>query len=493
MAVSNIGKGAILSYVAIVFNIAISFFYTPWMIKQIGLSDYGLYNLALSFISYFVLDFGLNQAVQRFIAKYRAENDELMVSKMIGITTRVYLIIDSVIFAILLILYFFLEGIFTGLTPVEIERLKVLYAIAGICSVLSFMFRPMAGVMMAYEYFVEEKILELINRVGAVLLICIALLLGADVFALVLVNGIVSVLTSFFKFIVFKRKSKLKILWSYFDKNQLKAIFSFSLWTMGTGLAQRMRITIIPTILGILSNSHEIAIFALYMSLDAMFYSFTSAMNGLFMPKVARAVVSEDREAISELMIKVGRLQLYIITLLFTGFCVFGSQFIHLWVGDEFKDVYLLLIMGTLVQPILLTQTIAKDLIYIENKIKYSAMVLFITSIIGLLAIILLVPKHGALGAGIGSTIGDIFYLVWINYFYGRGLKLNMKIFFCECHGRILPLLAVFSCLSYMLTRMLAIDNWLYFGVAVFVYTIIFGAICYCLLFNKYEKSLIQR
>ena len=70
MAQSKIAKGAIISYVAIFLNLAITFFYTPWMIRQIGVSDYGLYSLVYSFISYFILDFGLHQAIQRFIAKY---------------------------------------------------------------------------------------------------------------------------------------------------------------------------------------------------------------------------------------------------------------------------------------------------------------------------------------------------------------------------------------------------------------------------------------
>lgn len=76
MKLSNIGKGAIISYIAIFLNIAISFLNTPWMLKQIGVSDYGLYSLILSFLSYFTIDFGLSSAIARFIAKYRAEGDD---------------------------------------------------------------------------------------------------------------------------------------------------------------------------------------------------------------------------------------------------------------------------------------------------------------------------------------------------------------------------------------------------------------------------------
>lgn len=492
MAVGNIGKGAIISYVSIFLNIAISFFYTPWMIRQIGMSDYGLYSLILSFISYFLLDFGLHQAVQRFIAKYRAENNEDKVAKMVGLTTRVYLIIDVVIFLVLLVCYFFFSNIFTGLTPEEIEKLKGLYIIAAIFSILNFMFKPMAGAMLAYEFFVEEKLLEMLNRVGVVVLVCVALYFGADVYALVLINGAVAFLTSILKFVIFSHKSKLNIQWRYNDKTELKGIFSFSMWTFGIGLAQKMRISLIPTVLGIVSNSNEIAIFALSIALDAMVYTFSSALNGLFLPKVAREALNKDKDSISNLMVRVGRIQLYIIWLIFSGFCIFGVSFLNLWVGEAFKNVYYIIICGILVQPILLTEQIAVDLVYVENKVRYTGTMIFVTSLIGLVVATICARSLGALGAGFGAGFGLIIYVIWLNIFYKNNLKLNMGRFFKECHGKILPVLATLSVAVFMFMRFVNLDNWLKLIGAVAFYVLLYFTIAYVLTFNNEEKAIVK-
>lgn len=489
---SSIKKGAIISYVAIFLNIAITFFYTPWMIKKIGVSDYGLYSLVYSFISYFILDFGLNQAIQRFIAKYRAEGDEERVEKMIGITTRVYLIIDSIIFIILFVLYFFISDIFTGLTSAEIERLKGLYVIAGIFSVLSFMFKPMAGAMMAYEYFVEEKILEMVNRVGAVVGVCIALALGADVFALILINGAFSLFTSIFKLIVFKRKSKLNIQWTYFNMAELKNIFSFSMWTFGCGLAQRLRLTLVPSVLGILSNSSEIAIFAMGMALEGTVYTLSSAINGLFLPTVSRMVHNQRRDEMHNLMIRVGRIQLYIIGLVFSGFVIFGRQFLLLWVGMEFADVYWVLLLMILANLVSLTQRIADDLVYVENKIKETAIRIFICSVVGLAIACLLSSRLGAIGAAIGTCFGLCVYQVWINLFYHKKMKLDIIGFFKQCHLRIMPALIVLASLFYYIGTKIVLDSWVKLIVGVAVYTFVFVCVCYFILFNNDEKSLLK-
>lgn len=488
----SIKKGAIISYVAIFLNIAITFFYTPWMIRKIGVSDYGLYSLVYSFISYFILDFGLSQAIQRFIAKYRAEGNEDKVAKMVGITTHVYLIIDVVIFLVLFILYFFISDIFTGLTPEEIVRLKRLYVIAGIFSVLSFMFKPMAGAMMAFEYFVEERLLEMLNKVGAVVGVCIALVFGCDVFALILINGAVSLASSILKFIVFKRKSRLNIQWRYFNKVELKGIFSFSMWTFMSGLAQRLRFSLVPSVLGILSNSREIAIFSMGMTMEAMVYTLSSAINGLFLPTVSRMSHGKKRDEMLNLMIRVGRIQLFIIGLIFSGFIIFGKSFLNLWVGDEFSNVYWVLLLLILSNLVSLTQSIAGDIIYVENKVKDTAIRIFICSAIGLCVACVLAPKYGAIGAAIGTALGLCLYQLIINVYYHKKLGLDIAMFFKSCHIKIMPLLVLITLVSYHLSSLVTLKSWIRLGIGMIVYTCLFFLVCYLVLFNKEERRLLN-
>ena len=67
--------GAVLSYISIAANIISGLLYTPWMVETIGESQYGLYTLANSVITLFLLDFGLSSATGRYLSKYNAEGD----------------------------------------------------------------------------------------------------------------------------------------------------------------------------------------------------------------------------------------------------------------------------------------------------------------------------------------------------------------------------------------------------------------------------------
>lgn len=489
---NNIAKGAIISYISIFLNIIISFIYTPWMIRQIGVSDYGLYSLITSFVSYFLLDFGLDSAITRFIAKYRAEGDERKVENMLGLTTKVYLLIDAIIFFALIVLFFHISGIFKGLTPEEIEKMKLLYCIAGGFSVLNFVLKPMSGAMMAFEMFVENKLLDMVTRVGTVLLIVVALIFSANVYWLVLINGATAFCVSLTKYFVLVKKTGLKINWYFWNRTEVKLLFSFSVWVFLISLAQRFRLSLVNTILGIFANSREIAIFAIGMMIEGLIWNFSSALNGLFLPKVSRMKQTDNKEAIMKLMIKVGRIQLFIISFLFSGFVVFGRQFISLWVGSEFGKVYLVVIFLTITNIVSLTQHIASDVVYAEGKVNYTGKAIFLTSIIGLAGSCFLARDWGAIGCAACSGLGLFFYVVWVNFFYKNDLGIDVCRFFRECHGKILPFLSLFAVIAFVVTNNIIINSWMILLLIVGIYCMLFWFVSYAIMNNE-EKNMVQR
>lgn len=492
MAQSKIAKGAIISYVSIFLNIVISLVYTPWMIRQIGVSDYGLYSLVGAFLGYFMLDFGLSGTITRFVAKYRAEGNEEKVANMLGMTAKVYLALDAIIFLVLFVLYFFLTDIFGGgLTAEEIEKLELLYSIAGTFSVLSFLFKPVSGAMMAYEYFVENKTLDLLVRVGTVVFIVIMLLLGGNVYHLVFITGFVGFFVALLRYVVFIRKSKLKINWRYFEKAELIGLFSFSAWVLVVQLSQMFRLSLVPTILGIFSNTTEISVFSVGKNLEGMVYTIATALNGLFLPVVSRMVHSGNRKGIMDLMIRVGRIQLFIIFLTFAGFFVFGERFIHLWVGDTFHASYHVFLFLVFVNIISLTLQIGMDMVYAENQVKHTATRVLLSSLVGLVLLIIVAPKYGAIGCAAATGVSLVLTQILYVDFYKRKMGLDMNLFFRKCHLKILPILSLYTLGAYFIQSYVPFEGWVALICMIGIYVIGYGAISWFFLANPSEKDLV--
>ena len=136
----QIKLGAIFSYIAIAFNMIAGLIYTPWMIEQIGQQNYGLYTLATSLITMFVMDFGMGAAVARFVSRYNAKGDQEGVNNFLGVVYKLYILIDAVIFLVLIGVYFFIDIIYTNLSLAELETFKVLYIIVTVFSIISLPF-----------------------------------------------------------------------------------------------------------------------------------------------------------------------------------------------------------------------------------------------------------------------------------------------------------------------------------------------------------------
>ena len=99
MKINQLKIGSLLSYLQMGLSLIIGLLYTPVMIRLLGQSEYGLYQLTNSTVSYLsLLSLGFGSAYVRFFARYRAKSDEEGVSKLNGM----FLIIFSVMAVICL-------------------------------------------------------------------------------------------------------------------------------------------------------------------------------------------------------------------------------------------------------------------------------------------------------------------------------------------------------------------------------------------------------
>ena len=72
MVVNQLKAGAVLNYVVIGLNSLVGLLYTPYMLRMMGQSEYGLYSLVASVIAYLtIMDFGFGNAIIRYTAKFR--------------------------------------------------------------------------------------------------------------------------------------------------------------------------------------------------------------------------------------------------------------------------------------------------------------------------------------------------------------------------------------------------------------------------------------
>lgn len=258
-----------------------------------------------------MLDFGISSAVSRFVSKYVAEGKQEKVDQLLGVVFKLFMGIAAVISVVLIMIYFFIDQIYISLTPSELSRFKIVYIISATYSVVSFPFTTtLNGVLTSYEKFIQMKLCDVGNKIITVVLIVIVLSNGYGLYALVAINAALNLVCFFAKWIVIKKVTPVKLPIRFWDITLLKEIFSFSIWVLINSICSRLIMNICPNILGITSGTMAITIFSFASVIEGYSYTFSSAIDGMFMPRIARITYKEgNMDKILSLMIKVGRFQ----------------------------------------------------------------------------------------------------------------------------------------------------------------------------------------
>lgn len=485
--------GVLMSYVAIGFNILAGLFYTPWMIAEIGKADYGLYMLSLSLVSIFAMDFGLEAAVSRFLSKYHALGDAEGASRFLGVAFKLFIGIAVLIGLVLIGVYMMIDTIYASLSPAEVETLQVLYIMVGFYIVVLFPTKPFNGIMIANERFVVLNWFNLMEKVSTVVLMVGALLFGFGLYALVFVNALVGLSIIIGKGLYLLRKTETAIDILHNSRSMYRDIFTFSSWTTVIAIAQRFILNITPTILGALASSASIALFSIGMVIEGYVWTISSAIGSLFLPKVTRMTTHHRESELNQLLIRVGRIQLFIVGLIIVSFVTMGREFIGLWVGPDFFPSYVVALLLILPGFITLTQEIAYTTLIAVNQIKYRAFASLIVATVSVVLSLLLSPHYGAIGAAIAILVGNLIgTVVFMNVVYVRVLKLNMRKFFYECHVKIAPALIFLGVTGLLVQRYFPVESLVHFLFKVLILGGAYFLFLWMFTFRDDEKELLR-
>ncbi len=496
MKSSQLKIGALLSYVILALHNLAGLRYTPFMLRMMGKSEYGLYSIAASIVAYLtILDLGFGNAIVRYTAKYRAENKTEEQYKMFGMFFLLYCGIGLIALAAGGILYWNAENIFdAAMTANELARTKIILALMVFNLAITFPFSLFVSIITAYEQFVFQKVFAIIRIVLNYATMIVLLNLGYKAIAMVVVATIFNLLTLGSNFWYCRHYLKVKLKFAKFQWDFLKEVSIYSFWIFLNAIMDRIYWSTGQFVLGAFAGPAVVAVFAVAISLEHMYMSFSTAISGVFLPKVtAMTVKDSDGKAISDLFIKTGRIQYCVMILVLTGFFLFGRQFIHLWAGVGYDDAYIIAMLFFVPLTIPLIQNIGITILQARNQMKFRCILYFIISLVSLGAQIPLAKYYGGIGCACAIagalTLGQI---IVMNVYYQVRQKINIVGFWLEIiKMSFVP--AALTILTYYVLQNIALDSVLKLVTGIALYLIVYLPLFFMLSMNAYECDLILK
>ena len=476
MPVNQLKAGVVLNYVVIFLNTVVGLLYTPYMLRMMGQSEYGLYSLVASVIAYLtVLDLGFGNAIVRYTAKFRAEKKTEEQYEMFGMFFLLYLVIGIIAFGIGLGLYFNVDTLFGNtMTAVELGRARIMMLLLVANLAFTFPMSIWGSIIQAYEDFVFQKSLNIIRIIlNTVVMICL-LHFGYKAVAMVVVQTIFNVLTLVLNFIYCRRKLNIHIYFRFrhFHWGFLKEVAIYSFWIFLNAIIDRVYWSTGQFVLGAMVGTAAVAVFAIAIQLEGMYMQFSTAISSVFLPKVtAMVATNRSRKEISDLFIRTGRIQYIVLAYILSGFIIFGRQFIELWAGAGYSDAYMISLLFFIPLTVPLIQNLGITILQARNEMKFRSVLYIIIALVSLAMQIVLTRNFGGIGCAMGVSgalvVGQILIM---NVYYRRRQDLDIMTFWKEISKMsIIPIVLIFSSML-VIRHFFALDSWgkLIMGIAAF-------------------------
>lgn len=495
MKINQRKAGVILSYLGEIVKILVNLAYTPIMLRLLGQSEYGLYQLVYSVVSYLsLLSLGFGSSYLRFYSRYRAEKDEDGVAKLNGMFMTIFCVISLICIFCGAIMIKNIRIIFgTGLTDAEYSTAKVLMGLLIINLAITFPNSVFNCSITAHEKFLFQKLLILLQNLFSPFLTLPLLILGYGSI------GMVSV-TTFLTFALFLTNAfycfkKLRIHFCFhgFKIGLLKEMWFFTFFIFLNQIIDQINWSVDKFLLGRLAGTTAVAVYGVGGQINTMYQSFSTSISNVFVPKVNRIVAeTNDNNELTKLFTKVGRIQFMVIVLILSGFFFFGRPFVSIWAGDGYDDAYTVALLLIIPATIPLIQNLGIEIQRAKNMHKARSVIYMMIAIANVFISIPLIkimgPAGAALGTAISLIVGNIFF---INWYYQKRIGLDM-IYFWKQIFSFIPALIAPGIVGVLLMKYANITGLVKLGLYAVAYAIVYALSMYFLGMNNDEKTLVM-
>lgn len=494
MAFNQRQSGIFLSYIGEAVKIVSGLLYTPIMLRLLGQSEYGLYQLVNSVVSYLgLLSFGFGSAYIKYYSQCKAENDEKGISKLNGMFMLIFSFLSLLCLLCGSIMVLHADSILgSGLTAGEITKARILLAIMVVNMALTFPNVVFNCYVTAHEKFIFQKTIRILQNVLNPFLALPLMIAGFGSIAVVVVSTVLTF--AVFASNVFYCKKRLGISFSFhgLELSKLNAMWIFTFFIFLNQLIDQINWNVDKILLGRMSGTAAVAIYGVGAQINTMYVQTSTAISNVFIPKVNRIVSeSNDNKELTDLMIRVGRMQFVILALVVSGFVFFGKPFIEMWAGHEYYEAYYIVLLLIIPATVPLVQNLGIEVQRAKNKHKARSIVYFCVAISNVVISIPLIYVWGVIGAAVGTMISLVCgNILFMNWYYQKKLNLDIVRFWKSLLSFI-PAIVLVIIYGVIYCYFIEITGWLLLAISIITYSGVYFAVMWLFGFNSSEKRLM--
>lgn len=409
------------------------FILTPYILKKIGLVQFGFWAILSTIILYYnYFDLGVSSSYIRFVAAYHARKDREGVRQVIATAFFYSLCLAIVIIALGLllkgpILSFVvrkqLDAVFTG-------RLYVLILLLFSLNYTGFVFKAVLDGLQRMDL---ANLLTVLQRTANFILSILLLKRGLGLSGLIISGLVASALFLVATYLVsIKLLPDLSLSPRLFSFAKLRDMVVFGVKYQTTTLCLWVTFNVNKIALGVVGALSTVAFFDVAQKISMAARNIPTGLLSALVPRASEIHARGDKEEMRQLYHKTTRILMVLIVPI-NFFILFNARYIvTAWVGEALLPSVIVVQLYTLGSIVNLITGTGTSIVRGINRPEIETKYLLLMTAINLGLLVALVRKYELIGAACAIMLAFILASLYFFYYYHRLEGISNRVFFRE-------------------------------------------------------------
>lgn len=490
------GLGIVLSYLNTFLSMICGLILSSFLLKQLGDTNYGVYQTMSSFANYLVLlEFGTGTVLTRNLSAVRARgNSRIEVEKNIS---TIWTVMSALSLAILLvsgIFYMSIDAIYAkSLTLQQIADGKNMFVLITVFLIASFVAQTLNGIVLAHEHYTYSSSVSIIKILSRTVLLI--LLVGRFKRAVIIcaVDAAMNVLITLYTFFYCKAKFKIRINYSGFDKAVLRTSLPLCLALFLQTIVNQSNSIVGKFVLGVMSGPDDVTLYSIGLYIFSIFSSLSVIPVSMYVPQVTKDVTSGlEGLKLTKTLVQPCRLIVLVSGSVLFGFIACGRQFISIVYGESYLLAWVIAIILTGPSFLNMSNAVVLNVLDVKNKRHVRSLLLMITTGLNIVMTIFGIRFFGIIAAAVSTGLSTLIQVIMMNLYYNRVINIKVGYLFKNIFRGILLFQIVGALIGFAAGSL--IENvYAAFLVAGFIYVLIAFGGFYLFGMNENEQQLTNK
>lgn len=432
----SFARNVISNWVVLAGGVVYALVITPVMVRALDKESYGVWVALTGLLTYTeLLYLGLGSAMIKFVAQFRATEDQPSINRLASTVLTIYTLLGLVC----LVVFASVSGVIPDAfaEPLGSETRSAAIAtcvLLGVQMVFVFIGSAFSGLICGYDRY------DLVNLIGigsiAVRFVATPLLVrrGHDpLLTLGVLSASVSALqAAAMAAMAFRTVPNLVIRPRRPRPEDLRMLYSFGIQSFFIILAVKLITYTDTTVIGITLGATSVALYNFPLQLVEYARMFVGGFASVFLPRLTVSLGRGERDSIGVTYLNSVRIACFLSGWLLALIVGLGTAFINKWVGTDFGTpvqwVLVYLAVATFGQ--VLSSQVPLPFYQALNLVSFPAVVLVCEALANLGLSIWLAPKLGITGVALATAIPAVcLSMIVLPRFLTRHLQISLPAF----------------------------------------------------------------